>query len=318
MPELEPGTWFAHDGTYAATSFRAMARRLPALAAQALRLAWQASPGDTAAAVGLQMAAGVLTGLGLLATTGVLQALFAAGPTPGRVRAAFPALALVAIATATRKGLGIAAGWAQARLSPLVDVVVEQRLFAATAQAELAAFDDPAFNDAMKRARDRGVMAAPQVVNATVDVITGTVGLAAAAGTLGVLHPVLLPLLVASALPEGWASVRAARTRYLARIAWIGVHRRKWMLSDLMANRNTAAEVRAYTAGGYLLHRYTEVARRAMAAELAVARAPSLARGGRAIPRGGATGLRYRDLRFPLVAGFRPPPLPRTPVCALP
>jgi len=38
-------------------------------------------------------------------------------------------------------------------LSPLVDVVVEQRLFAATAQAELAAFDDPAFNDAMKRAR---------------------------------------------------------------------------------------------------------------------------------------------------------------------
>jgi ATP-binding cassette subfamily B protein/ATP-binding cassette subfamily C protein len=317
MPELAPVTWFAHDATHAATSFRAMARRLPTLAAESLRLAWQASRRDTAAAVALQLGAGVLTGLGLLATTGVLQALFAAGPTPGRVRAALPALAVVAAATAARKGLSIAAGWAQGRLTPLVDVVVERRLFAATARAELAAFDEPGFNDAMKRARDRGAMAAAQVVDATVDVITGVAGLAAAAGTLGVLHPVLLPLLVVSALPEGWASIRAARTQYLSRVAWIGAHRRKWMLSDLMADRKAAAEVRAYTAAGYLLDRYTAVARRVMTADLGVARSQALARAAGSLLGGVATGIVYTTLALLLLRGVVPLPIAGTAVIAI-
>ena len=43
-------------------------------------------------------------GYALFATTGVLQALFAAGPTPHRVRAALPSLILVAVATAFRSG----------------------------------------------------------------------------------------------------------------------------------------------------------------------------------------------------------------------
>jgi len=51
----------------------------------------------------------VLTGFALLATTGVLEALFAAGRTPERVRAALPSLILVAAATAGRAGLQAAA-----------------------------------------------------------------------------------------------------------------------------------------------------------------------------------------------------------------
>jgi ATP-binding cassette subfamily B protein/ATP-binding cassette subfamily C protein len=63
-----------------------------------------------------------LTGYALLATTGVLQALFAAGPTPHRVRAAVPSLILVAVATAARAGLQSAAGWAQSRLEPQMEL----------------------------------------------------------------------------------------------------------------------------------------------------------------------------------------------------
>ena len=315
--ELAPQSWDAHDSTYAATSFLAMARRIPALVREALRVAWEASRPTTVAAVALQVGAGVLTGVGLLATTAVLQALFAAGPTPDRVRAAVPSLVLVVAARAARSGLGIAAGWAQARLSPLVDLVAERRLFELTTRVELVAFDDAAFDEAMRRARDRGVDSAARVVDAMVDVVTGAVGLAAATGTLGVLHPLLLPLLVLAALPPGWASVRAARVEYLSMIAQLGIRRRKWILSDLMADRRSAAEVRAYTAGRYLLDRYAAVARRETAGHLRVAQQQSVTRTAGAVMAGLASGLVYATLGLLLIHGVVPLPAAGTAVLAI-
>ena len=57
--------------------------------------------------------------------------------------AALPSLALVVAARAARSGLGIGAGWAQARLSPLVELVVERRLFWLTTGVDLVAGLDP-------------------------------------------------------------------------------------------------------------------------------------------------------------------------------
>jgi ATP-binding cassette, subfamily B, bacterial len=70
--------------------------------------------------IALNLTSGIFTGYAL-ATNGVLQALFAAGPTPNRVRAALPSLILVGIAVAARATLQSAAGWAQSRLKPQVD-----------------------------------------------------------------------------------------------------------------------------------------------------------------------------------------------------
>ncbi|MCW2932658.1 MAG: transporter ATP-binding protein [Actinomycetia bacterium] len=98
----------------ASVGFRDVARRFPGLVGQAVRLGWQASPRDTVATIALNLASGVFAGYALFATTGVLQALFAAGPTPGRVRAAVPSLALVAVASAIRAALQNAAGLARA------------------------------------------------------------------------------------------------------------------------------------------------------------------------------------------------------------
>ncbi len=211
LPELAVPQWMAHEADLGQTSFVHMLRRLPALVGQALRLAWQASQVDTVVACAAQVASGAFTAFGLLATRGVLEALFAAGPTPDRVRAAIPAMALVAVAGVLRGGLQVAAGWAQARLSASVDRLAQASLLEAATGTNLAAFDDAEFYAAMQRASDRGPMSAGQVVDATVDTTTAAVGLAAAAGTLAVLHPLLLPLLVATALPRGWAAVRAAR-----------------------------------------------------------------------------------------------------------
>jgi ATP-binding cassette, subfamily B, bacterial len=179
--ELTASYWRAHDQRLAETGFFAIARQLPGLIGQAIRLGWQANRRDTVATIGLNLVSGILTGFALLATNGVLEALFEEGPTPARVRAALPSLILVAAAVAIRAGLQAAAGWAQSRLHPQVDRVVEIRLLDLTTQVELAAFDDAEFYDAMQRARDRGLYSAPQVVTNVLDCVTGVAGIVSAA-----------------------------------------------------------------------------------------------------------------------------------------
>ncbi|MEV4892710.1 ABC transporter ATP-binding protein, partial [Nonomuraea sp. NPDC055795] len=98
--EITISDWHAHTDKMAEAGFLTIARRLPSLIGQAMRLAWRASPRDTVATVSLNLLGGVFTAFGLLATTGVLTALFSDGPTPDRVVAALPSLALVAGAAA--------------------------------------------------------------------------------------------------------------------------------------------------------------------------------------------------------------------------
>ncbi|GAA1266108.1 ABC transporter ATP-binding protein [Sphaerisporangium rubeum] len=258
--------------------FLTIARRLPALVTQAVRIAWLAGPRDTVAAVTLSMLGGVFTAFGLLATTGVLQALFAAGPTPDRVRAALPALLLVGAAATLRTALQAGAGWAQSRLEPQVARIAERQLYELTSQVDLIRYDDPEFHDSLQRARLRGVAVADSVVDATIDVLTALIGIAAAAGVLGILHPVLLPLLVLAVLPDAWAAVRSARLRYTTMYALIPVSRRKWILTDLMADKNTAAEVRSFTMREFLIRLYDRVAGAEQDAVLRTARKQTVAR----------------------------------------
>ncbi|MEV0003649.1 ABC transporter ATP-binding protein [Micromonospora sp. NPDC050980] len=278
LPELVDPHWMHRATELADTGFWSVARRLPELVREAISLAWSSSRRDTAASLGLNVAAGVLTTLGLLATTGVLQQLFAAGPTPNRVRAALPALALAAAAVTARGALTVAAGWAQARLIPQINYTVEQRLFETTSQVELAAFDDAGFAEEMDRARDRGVAEAGSLVNDTVNLVTGVVGVVATAAAVTIIHPLLLPCLLVAAAPEAVTAVRMARRQRVDWLARITRRRRKWMLGDLMANRHTAAEIRAYQMRDFLLSEFRLMTRLETRAELRLARAQMITR----------------------------------------
>ncbi len=317
LPELATHPWYSRTGELAETGMRVMARRLPSVIGQAARLAWRASRADTAVTISLNLLAGVFTAFGLLATTGVLTALFSAGPTPGRVRDALPSLALVAGAAALRAALQAGAGWSQARLEPQVERLVELRLYEATTMVALAALDDPDFLDELKRAETRGLTAAPRVVQHAVDVLTGAVGLAAAAGTLGVLHPLLLPLLLLTALPEGWASVRSARMRYLTLLKLVEVGRRKWILSDLMTERRHAAEVRSFTMRPFLLEEYDRFAAYQRGVELDLARRQTVAKVAGDALQGLATGAVYVALGLMLWKGAVPLAVAGTAVLAI-
>jgi ATP-binding cassette subfamily B protein len=259
LPELADAGWTHHAAGAATTSFWAVARRLPAIVSEAMGLAWRASRPDTVAAIGLNLVAGTMTTLGLLATADVLRQLFTSAPTPDRIRGALPALVIAAVAVTAKGGLTIAAGWAQARIMPQINFQAELRLFEATTAARLAAFDDAGFAEEMDRARDRGVAEAASIVDNAVNLIIGLVGVAATAAAVCVIQPILLPCLLLSAIPSAVTAIRMARREYIALLARITRRRRMWMLASLMANRHTAVEVRTYQMRDFLLGEYRRI-----------------------------------------------------------
>ncbi|MGW7482667.1 ABC transporter ATP-binding protein [Nonomuraea muscovyensis] len=298
--------WESHDEHLLTAGLGTIARRLPSLVAAALRMAWQANPRDTAVALAGNLVAGVFTVFGLVATSDVLASLLAAGPTPERVRAALPSLLLVAAATGLRGALLAGAGWAQARLKPQVERLAETRLFELTTQVELAAFDDHDFHNAMRRARDSGVPDTATVVETTIAVVTGAVGVLASAVALGLLHPILMPLLLVTAVPAGWAAVRTARLGYQAFYRLSTARRRKFMLSDLMAERQPAAEVRAFTLRDFLLGQYGKVADLEQDVQLDVARRQAAVKASGDLLTGVATAGVYVVLGVLLAVGVIP------------
>ncbi|GAA3941729.1 ABC transporter ATP-binding protein [Actinoplanes auranticolor] len=251
--ELALPYWLTSTEEAANTTFLRMLRRLPRLLRSAWSLAWQASRRTTIAVVALQLSAGVASAVGLISVVGVFDGLLRDGPTPERVRAAVPSLLLLVGSAVVRSVLTSAGAAANGRLSPKVSQAAQMRLLDLTTRVDLSTFDDPGWRDAMERARDRGIDAAQQLVDRAIELGTNLIGLAAAAGVLAVLHPVLLPLLVLAVLPIGWAAVRSARLRYRRMLRLIAVWRRQRMLAELLAAREPAPELRAFTVREYLL-----------------------------------------------------------------
>lgn len=237
-------------------------RRLPARFGLVVSIVREAAPGPAAAVLALQVASGLAGALALLATTGVLDELLAAAPTPERVRAALPSVALVAGALTVRGALGAAVTLAQAKVGPAVEQVADQRLLDGSLRVELAAFDDPAFYDRLHRARDRGVFYLRRAVDDLAVVVGSAFGVLGAAGTLGVLHPVLLAVLTVGVLPHGWAVLRAARLGHASVASTITLVRRQGMVGDLATERAPAAEVRATGAEPFIAGEHRRLARR--------------------------------------------------------
>jgi ATP-binding cassette subfamily B protein len=118
-------------------------------------------------------------------------------------------------------------------------------------------------------------------------------------------------------VPEGWASVRAARMRYLTMVALINVMRRKGVLADLMADRRHAAEIRSFTMRDFLLTEFERLAGYQRDVELDLARRQALARLYGDVLQGGATAGVYIALGLMLWSGAVPLAVAGTAVLAI-
>jgi ABC-type multidrug transport system fused ATPase/permease subunit len=231
-------------------------RRLLASIRPVVSMIRRAAPRDAVVVLVLQTVSGALTAFGLLATLDVLEELLAARPTGERLLAAAPALALVAAAFAMRGLCDAGVAVANARIVPATRRVAEEGVFAAAVRVELSAFDDPDFYDRLHRARDRGVLYLERASQCLVQLIGALLALLAASGSVAVLHPALLPVLLLGVVPEGWAVLRAARLEYASMARIVALTRRTTMISELTTKREAAAEIRACQAEEFVLADY--------------------------------------------------------------
>ncbi|MFD2762741.1 ATP-binding cassette domain-containing protein [Micromonospora eburnea] len=244
---------------------------LPRLVWAALAVSWRADRVRTLVVAATTVGAGVMAAFGLLATQRVLVELFAGGPTPDKVVAALPALAALAAVTAVRAGMATAMGYAQNGLSPKVDREVERGLFEVTTAVRLEAFDADAFADDMERA-SRGADSTTSLVQSSMNLLAGLAGLLAVAAAVVVIHPLLLAALLVATVPNAWASLRAGHLRYQTYAAGSVRRRRLWLLHRLMAERESAPELRSYGLRRFLLDQYDRVMGVETGIQLALAR----------------------------------------------
>lgn len=302
--ELSAPVWRRFDEELIRTSLWAKLRRMPALTAAALGWGWRASPRDLLVALGASVLAAVLAGVSLAAVTWVLDALLTGGDIGERARTAVPAIVVVAAVAGVSGGIRLVSEWALARLGPQIERVVEPQLFDLTTRARLEAFDDQEWADSMYRARDRGMYEVAHMVTACLEVLAGLVGLLSLAGVLAVLHPALLPLLVLSVIPTGWAATTAAGMEHQARRELTTGRRRRWLLGDRMAARDPAAELRSYQMRDDLMAEYLVLADRERTTMLGVAWRQTRVRAAGALASGAATAATYAALGGLLVVGM--------------
>ncbi len=251
--------WSEHERARFDLTMVTAIRALPRLVRATLRRAWRA---DRSSLLGVRISEfgqGVAAAGGLLAVNAVMHALLGAGDPVDRLRAALPALAVVAAVAVAR---AVFAGWSTSRagrLEPLVERVATTEYLEAATQVELEAIEDPEFRRLIDVAQ-QGASSARRMIGACVAALNGTISLIATAGVLAVLHPALLPLLLLIAAPRGWGAMRVAQERYASVMTWVEHLRASRLLGNLLTERTAAQEVRLHRVGPFLLDRYRGMA----------------------------------------------------------
>ncbi|MFD0817397.1 ATP-binding cassette domain-containing protein [Micromonospora zhanjiangensis] len=260
------------DGTSGLTVHRSGAANLQALTGSSLTV--------------LALVGAVLVWFALLQPWGGLKRLFGIYP-------------------AVRAGMATAMGYAQNGLTPKVDREVERRLFEVTTAVRLAAFDADAFADDMERA-SRGADSTTGLVQSSMNLLAGLAGVLAVAVTVVVIHPLLVVAMLVATLPNAWASLRAGHLRYQTYAAGSVRRRRLWLLHRLMAERDSAPELRSYGLRRFLLDQYDRVMGVETGIQLALARRVTTTTTVGAMITGVATAVVYVLLGLLLVDGQVP------------
>jgi ATP-binding cassette, subfamily B, bacterial len=308
--------WTAHEGARLDVSFLGILRQLPRMLAQTTALAWQADRRALLAVAVAQLGQGAATAFGLLATNGVLVGLFAEGPTADRVREALPALLWAAGASALAASLQALSLAAAGRLEPKVERIAAVSMLTEVIRVEMEHIERADFHQILDSGQ-HGQTAARRLIGHILGVVEALMGLAAAGCVLAVLHPVLLPLLVAVVVPKAWGTVRSARRTYESVQIWIEHVRQQSTLRRLLIDTHAAPELRVHGAGLFLLEQFERMTKDAEAEQARLARQEARTDLGTSGLSGLTAALTYAVLAWLLTTGHIPLASGATAVLAL-
>ncbi|WP_404816268.1 ABC transporter ATP-binding protein [Streptomyces thermolineatus] len=294
--------WARHEQAFLRLGLVTVARRLPAMVRGAVRLAWRADRNALLLVGAAELGRGATQAVGLLAANEVLRALFAAGPIAERLHTALPALVLATAASVATTLLACASVAGTGRVEPKVERLATEQYLECATRVELGAVEDAEFHRLLDGAQF-GAASCRYMVGHCVSTLNGLIAFVAAAGVLGVLHPVLLPLLVLIALPRTWGALRVARQRYVSTHTWMEHTRAARLLGHLLTERTAAQEVRVHAVGRFLLGHYRTMSETAETEQTRLARHRAATELAAAAMAGAASLATYGALAALLLAG---------------
>ncbi|GHE89519.1 ABC transporter ATP-binding protein [Streptomyces griseoluteus] len=294
--------WNEHAEAFLELSLRSMVRRLPGMLASSLELARQADPRAARTVLAAEVGRGVAQAVSLLAVNSALGSLLTGPDIEHRLRAAVPALAVMAATMLISALLRAASTYATGRLEPKVERVATELYLERAANVELAAIEDHAFHKLLDTAQ-YGARSARHMISYSARVINALISLMAAAGVLTVLHPALLPLLVTMTLPSAWSALTNARRRYESFHTWVQHARAGHLIGSLLTEPGAAPEIRVHGVGPFLLRHYRAMSETAEAEQARLSRLAARTGLAAAAWTGLATLATYATLGALLLAG---------------
>ncbi|MGW4225122.1 ABC transporter ATP-binding protein [Streptomyces bauhiniae] len=294
--------WNEHADAFLELSLRSMVRRLPGMLASSLELARQADPRAARTVLAAEVGRGVAQAVSLLAVNSALGSLLTGPGIEHRLRAAVPALAVMAVTMLLSALLRAASTYATGRLEPKVERVATELYLERAAHVELAAIEDHAFHKLLDTAQ-YGARSARHMISYSARVINALISLLAAAGVLTVLHPALLPLLVTMTLPSAWSALTNARRRYESFHTWVQHVRAGHLIGSLLTEPGAAPEIRVHGVGPFLLRHYRAMSETAEAEQARLSRLAARTGLAAAAWTGLATLATYATLGALLLAG---------------
>ncbi|MBW4719225.1 ABC transporter ATP-binding protein/permease [Saccharothrix sp. SC076] len=295
--------WARMGRQAASVSLGKALRSLPAAIRVVLRLAWRTSPRLTLAAGVVHVLSGCVTAFGLLATADVFTALLREGPTPARVTASLPALAVVVGSYAARALLDAAVAAVEGSLRPRVTRAANDEVTAVLVRAELLAFEDADFRELARQGGRNGVRSLESSLRYLADLVSSCVTVVAAVVAVGLLDFWLAPALLLAATANAWASARVSKLRYQHFLDSVTRNTRKSVVEDVATGRDFALERHALTLQERLLAEHRRIADSLVGDEVRMAHRTNLVRlAGRAMA-GVGTGVAYGVLVLLLHTG---------------
>ena len=233
-------------------------RSLPRLARSAMRLSRDANPRLFYLSAAAQIVIAVLLAVQVLLGKIALQEILEADATGGSVGDALPALVGLVAAGALGSFAGTFQTLAQRILGESVRQTTLDDTLDVTTAVELETFESPEFFDDLQRVQTNALiqpLTMSQGLIATFGGILGVIGLTVA---LLLIEPLIVPILLVSALPLWLVSRATGRLEFNFNFAQTPGHRLRFYLVETLIGRQDAKEVRAFGLGPVLRRRWAD------------------------------------------------------------
>jgi ATP-binding cassette subfamily B protein len=231
-------------------------RRLPRVIRQAVRVVWQTDPRRFVLVTAISLVTGTGVAFQLLAGRNAFAAVLAARARGHELSTAFPSLIRVGVISLVLAALTQLRTYNEELLRVKVTRASTDHVLDAATKVDLRKFEDPQFFDHLQRARDAGSIGVYQVVGGVTGTVASAIGALGLVGALLAIEPILVPLVLVSAVPLVLISRNLTRKSYEFRVWQTPGARERAYLQQLMTGRDEAKEIRAFNLRDHLHARY--------------------------------------------------------------